>query len=182
MYPLERAYNDIEVTLFLPVNPDDRNPESQAIFMRNKYYSVGGKIVPGSCAGKIKPKALKCTHFAVKNKEHVSAELPSMNPMQSKLLNVHRNVTNKFEDHNQLKRKNEEVDAENAEDDNVDDAENAEDNNVDDIEEHQPKAEKFVRENPNSETNIKGKKSSSKTKKHSMRNSKKVNCLAANLL
>ncbi|CAG8802211.1 20116_t:CDS:2, partial [Gigaspora rosea] len=113
------------------------------------------------------------THFAVKNKEHVSAELPSMNPMQSKLLNVHRNVTNKFEDHNQLKRKNEEVDAENAEDDNVDDAENAEDNNVDDIEEHQPKAEKFVRENPNSETNIKGKKSSSKTKKHSMRNSKK---------
>ncbi|CAG8746255.1 10797_t:CDS:1, partial [Gigaspora rosea] len=46
----------------------------------------------------------------------------------------------------------------NAEDDNVDDAENAEDNNVDDIEDHQPKMEESVRENPNSETNIKGKK------------------------
>ncbi|RIB21636.1 hypothetical protein C2G38_2299295 [Gigaspora rosea] len=65
------------------------------------------------------------------------------------------------------------VDAENAEDDNVDDAENAEDNNVDDIEDHQPKMEESVRENPNSETNIKGKKSSGKNKKHSTRNSKR---------
>ncbi|CAG8656594.1 36044_t:CDS:1, partial [Gigaspora margarita] len=55
-YPPGRKDNKIEVTLFLLVNPEDRNPESQAIFKKNKYYSVGGKIVPGSYARKIKPK------------------------------------------------------------------------------------------------------------------------------
>ncbi|CAG8808542.1 4444_t:CDS:1, partial [Dentiscutata erythropus] len=52
--------NEIEVTLFLPVNSDNRNPESQAIFKRDEYYSVRGKIISGSYAGKIKPKILKC--------------------------------------------------------------------------------------------------------------------------
>ena len=43
------------------------------------------------------------TNFTVKNKEHVSAELLSANPMRSKLLNIHQNVTNEFEGYNPLK-------------------------------------------------------------------------------
>ncbi|CAG8752489.1 25947_t:CDS:1, partial [Gigaspora margarita] len=97
--------------------------------------------------------------------EHVSAKLPSANPMQSKLLNFYQNVTNKFEGHNLLKRKNEEVDLENAEDNNVDDAENVEDDNVDNVKNYQPKTEEFVQDNRNSKTNVECNKSSSKDKK-----------------
>ncbi|KAF0517034.1 hypothetical protein F8M41_017027 [Gigaspora margarita] len=76
-----------------------------------------------------------------------------------------------------------EVDLENAEDNNGDDAENVEDDNVDNIKDYQPKTEESVQDNLNSETNVEGKKSSSKDKKLStwlIHNSKKVNYLAAN--
>ncbi|KAF0452882.1 hypothetical protein F8M41_001847 [Gigaspora margarita] len=78
--------------------------------------------------------------------------------MRSKLLNVHQNVTNKFE-------------------------ENVEDENVDNVKDYQPKTEESVQDNRNSETNVEGKKSSGKDKKLSTRvtcNSKKVNYSAAN--
>ncbi|CAG8806948.1 9015_t:CDS:1, partial [Dentiscutata erythropus] len=43
-YPPGCNDKEIEVTLFLPINQDERDPESQAIFKRDEYYSVGGKI------------------------------------------------------------------------------------------------------------------------------------------
>ncbi|CAG8644457.1 9530_t:CDS:2 [Gigaspora margarita] len=57
--------------------------------------------------------------------------------MRSKLLNVHQNVTNKFE----------EVDPENAKDNNIDDAENVEDKNVDNVKDYQLKTEESVQDN-----------------------------------
>ncbi|CAG8635634.1 23720_t:CDS:2 [Gigaspora margarita] len=52
-YPLERDDNEIEVALFLLVNPQDRNLESQTIFRKDEYYSAREIIIPGSYAGKL---------------------------------------------------------------------------------------------------------------------------------
>ncbi|CAG8775841.1 18472_t:CDS:1, partial [Dentiscutata erythropus] len=67
MYPLGCDDNEIEVTLFLQVNPNNQNPESQTIFKKDEYYSVGRKIISGSYTGKIKPKVLKCITVLLPN-------------------------------------------------------------------------------------------------------------------
>ncbi|CAG8448668.1 1019_t:CDS:1 [Cetraspora pellucida] len=58
-YPTGHENNEIEMILFLSVNPNDQDPESQAIFKKNEYYSVRRKIMPGSYAGQIRPKVSK---------------------------------------------------------------------------------------------------------------------------
>ncbi|CAG8626588.1 7033_t:CDS:2, partial [Scutellospora calospora] len=57
-YPVRREDYVIEMVLFVLNNPDKRDFETQAIFERDSYYSIGGKIVPGIYKGKKKPKIL----------------------------------------------------------------------------------------------------------------------------
>ncbi|CAG8568634.1 3179_t:CDS:2 [Racocetra persica] len=57
-YPVGSEGYEMEMILPIPINPDDRDPDSQAIFKRDEYYSVGGKIVPGSYAGNKRLKML----------------------------------------------------------------------------------------------------------------------------
>ncbi|CAG8815131.1 20561_t:CDS:2, partial [Cetraspora pellucida] len=45
-YPVEQEDNDIEMIMFIPINSNDRDPDSQAIFEKNEYYAISGKIVP----------------------------------------------------------------------------------------------------------------------------------------
>ncbi|CAG8535433.1 22525_t:CDS:2 [Dentiscutata erythropus] len=77
-YPPGHNDKEIEVTLFLPINQDERDPELQAIFKRDEYYSVGGKIVPGSYNGKIKPKMTVAvsTHITIVDKVLTSNKCP----------------------------------------------------------------------------------------------------------
>ncbi|CAG8502983.1 4489_t:CDS:2 [Scutellospora calospora] len=46
LYPINREQNKIELVLFVPVNFDERDSETQAVFEKDSFYSVGGKIVP----------------------------------------------------------------------------------------------------------------------------------------
>ncbi|CAG8847936.1 16802_t:CDS:1, partial [Racocetra persica] len=55
-YPTGHENNEIEMTLFLPINPNDRDSESQSIFKKDEYYSVREKIIPGSYVRQIRPK------------------------------------------------------------------------------------------------------------------------------
>lgn len=68
-YPTGRETNELEIILFVPVNPNERDPESQAIFRRDEYYSVNGKIIPGNYSGSIRPKmiASASTHLSINN-------------------------------------------------------------------------------------------------------------------
>jgi hypothetical protein len=50
-YPVEGENYDIELVLFVPDDPTKRDPETQAIFKRDNFFSVGGKIVPGQYGG-----------------------------------------------------------------------------------------------------------------------------------
>ena len=50
-YPVEREDYNIEMTLFLPVSLDDRDSESQAAFVKDNFFPVGRKIIPGFYEG-----------------------------------------------------------------------------------------------------------------------------------
>ncbi|CAG8787401.1 1277_t:CDS:2, partial [Racocetra persica] len=71
-----REDNEIELALFVPINYKDRDPESQAIFKRNQYYSVGGKIVPGSHDGIPKMTVSTSTHVTISDRAPNSNKCP----------------------------------------------------------------------------------------------------------
>ncbi|CAG8657851.1 27633_t:CDS:2, partial [Dentiscutata erythropus] len=50
VYPVESEDHEIEVTLFVPVNKDERDPNTQSVFVRGEFYSVCGKVVSGMTA------------------------------------------------------------------------------------------------------------------------------------
>ncbi|CAG8629824.1 13725_t:CDS:2, partial [Cetraspora pellucida] len=60
VYPVGREDSEIEMVLFAPINYSDRDPETQAIFEKDGFYSVGGKIVPGYYGSNKRPKSNKC--------------------------------------------------------------------------------------------------------------------------
>ena len=55
-YILENS--DIEVVLYVPRNHDEQDPNSQAMFRRDEYYSVGRKIIPNHYAGCVRAKVV----------------------------------------------------------------------------------------------------------------------------
>ncbi|CAG8692482.1 16068_t:CDS:2 [Cetraspora pellucida] len=56
LYPVRYEDNEIEVILYVLRRPVERDPDMQAIFRRDEYYSIGGKIIPGHYAGSTRPK------------------------------------------------------------------------------------------------------------------------------
>ncbi|CAG8625035.1 21063_t:CDS:1, partial [Cetraspora pellucida] len=44
-YPVGHEDNIIEIVLFIPNNPNEKDFETQVIFKRDGYYSVGDKII-----------------------------------------------------------------------------------------------------------------------------------------
>ncbi|CAG8667050.1 6952_t:CDS:2, partial [Gigaspora rosea] len=51
-----REQNEIELVLFVPIKYDERDPETQAVFEKDCFYSVGGKIVPSFYGSNKRPK------------------------------------------------------------------------------------------------------------------------------
>lgn len=56
IYPFEREDNGIEMVLFVPLDVHERDFETQVVFEKDTFYSVGGKIVPGYYGGTKRPK------------------------------------------------------------------------------------------------------------------------------
>lgn len=51
MYPIGREDYDIELVLFVPVSSNDRDFETQAVFEKDSFFSVRGKVVPSYYGG-----------------------------------------------------------------------------------------------------------------------------------
>ncbi|CAG8695573.1 7239_t:CDS:1, partial [Dentiscutata heterogama] len=47
VYPVKSEAREMEVTLFVLVNKDERDPNIQSVFVKSEYYSICGKVVPG---------------------------------------------------------------------------------------------------------------------------------------
>lgn len=43
-YPIEREDYNIELVLFMPVNLNDGDSETQSIFEKDNFFSVGAKL------------------------------------------------------------------------------------------------------------------------------------------
>ena len=67
VYPVEREDNEMEMVLFVPLNSSERDFETQAIFEKDNFYSVGGKIVPSYYVGNKRPKVclIELTLFCI---------------------------------------------------------------------------------------------------------------------
>ncbi|CAG8549577.1 5996_t:CDS:2 [Cetraspora pellucida] len=77
-YPIGRDDNEIELTIYVPVNSAECDQETQAIFKREEYYSVGGKIIPSCYAGITRPKmtVTASTHLTIVDKASISNKCP----------------------------------------------------------------------------------------------------------
>ncbi|RIB13128.1 hypothetical protein C2G38_2198671 [Gigaspora rosea] len=87
-YPVEREDYNIEMTLFVSVSLDDRDPETQAVFVKDNFFSVGDKIIPGFYEGNKSAKFI-----SKKNVFDHSSSYGSLfkNSVRSKLLATHDN-------------------------------------------------------------------------------------------
>ncbi|CAG8817114.1 17948_t:CDS:2, partial [Dentiscutata erythropus] len=74
-YPVGREDNEIEMVLFVPTHFNDRDLETQAIFERDHFYSVGGKIIPGFYTGNKRPKSIS-TEVEILNRVVQSNKCP----------------------------------------------------------------------------------------------------------
>ena len=64
-YPVECEDYEIELVLFVPANLNDRDSEVQAVFEKDKFFSVGGKIVPGLYGGNKRAKVFVVCLFVI---------------------------------------------------------------------------------------------------------------------
>ncbi|CAG8507938.1 3986_t:CDS:2, partial [Scutellospora calospora] len=77
-YPIGRDDNEIELTIYVPVDSAERDPKTQAIFKREEYYSVGGKIIPSCYTGITRPNITvsTSTHLTIIDKGSISNKCP----------------------------------------------------------------------------------------------------------
>ncbi|CAG8751816.1 23160_t:CDS:2, partial [Racocetra persica] len=68
VYPVESEDCEIEIVLFVPVNEDERDPNIQSVFVKGEYYSICGKVVPGTynCRLRLKMTAVSSTHLTIR--------------------------------------------------------------------------------------------------------------------
>ncbi|CAG8629451.1 4005_t:CDS:2 [Cetraspora pellucida] len=68
VYPVESEDREMEITLFVPVNEYERDPNVQLVFVKSEYYSVCGKVVTGMYNGKprLKMTAISSTHLTIR--------------------------------------------------------------------------------------------------------------------
>ncbi|CAG8676140.1 23496_t:CDS:2, partial [Gigaspora rosea] len=67
-YPVESEDHEMEVSLFVPVNEVERDPNAQSVFVKGEYYSICGKVVPSTYNGKFRLKmtAISSTHLTIR--------------------------------------------------------------------------------------------------------------------
>ncbi|CAG8592970.1 24137_t:CDS:2 [Cetraspora pellucida] len=100
-YPVESENCDMEMVLFVPINEFERDCNMQSVFEKNEYYSVGGKVVPGSYNGKLRLKmtVASSTHLTIKRD-------PGSNrcPLKVSLVGVAQDTAKEVNDENAIVR------------------------------------------------------------------------------
>ncbi|CAG8791396.1 10666_t:CDS:2 [Dentiscutata erythropus] len=98
-YPIESEDHELEMVLFIPINDEDRDPNTQSIFEKNEFYCVGGKIVFANFNGSLKLKmTVACsTHLTIKR------DLSSNRcPLKASLIGIMQDVPTEIDDENAI--------------------------------------------------------------------------------
>ncbi|CAG8723790.1 9838_t:CDS:2, partial [Cetraspora pellucida] len=95
-YSVKHEDYNIEMMLFLPISLDNRDFETQAVFKKDSFFSVDGKIVTVyySTNHRIKMTVLTSTHVSIFNKVADSNKysIASKSSIHSRLLVTHKNI------------------------------------------------------------------------------------------
>ncbi|CAG8763240.1 33462_t:CDS:2, partial [Racocetra persica] len=95
VYSVESEDCKIEIVFFVPVNEDERDPNVQLVFVKGKYYSICGKVVPGTynCRLRLKMTAVSSTHLTIRR------DLGSNRcPLKASLVGVVQDIPEKVND------------------------------------------------------------------------------------
>ncbi|CAG8783170.1 hypothetical protein C2G38_2183524 [Gigaspora rosea] len=101
-YPIEHEDNNFEITLFVLINIDERDPETQAIFEKDNFYCVGMTISTSTHLN-ILNKVTASNKCPLKQKKYFNnvstqAASASKNSVRSKLYTMHQNICENFEE------------------------------------------------------------------------------------
>ncbi|CAG8771233.1 5175_t:CDS:2 [Cetraspora pellucida] len=68
VYPVGSEDREMEMVLFVPIDDEERDPNTQSVFEKNEFYSVGGKVVSESYNGNLRLKmtVTSLTHLTIK--------------------------------------------------------------------------------------------------------------------
>ncbi|CAG8678846.1 14901_t:CDS:2 [Cetraspora pellucida] len=68
VYPIKSEDCEMKMFIFIPISKYERDPNTQFVFKKNKYYSIGRKVVLGSYNGNLKLKmtVMSSTHLLIK--------------------------------------------------------------------------------------------------------------------
>ncbi|CAG8789294.1 4848_t:CDS:2, partial [Racocetra persica] len=88
--------NEIEMTIYIPINPEDHDPDTQAIFKRDEYYLIGGKIISTHYAGITRPKmTVSASKYLIfLNKDSMS----NKSPLKVSLVGIPQKMPTEFND------------------------------------------------------------------------------------
>ncbi|CAG8744025.1 11828_t:CDS:2, partial [Cetraspora pellucida] len=77
-YPVGNEECMIELTLFVPIDNEERDSDTHAIFEKEELYLVGGKIVPGKYKDDVRPKMIvsSSTHLKIVVKDPLYNKCP----------------------------------------------------------------------------------------------------------
>ncbi|CAG8585890.1 3995_t:CDS:2 [Gigaspora rosea] len=86
VYPVESEDCELDMALFIPLDSEERDPNTQSIFETNEYYCVSGKIVLGNYNGNLRLK-VSIKSFLVGVVQGAPKEINSDNAIFSILVN-----------------------------------------------------------------------------------------------
>ncbi|CAG8716761.1 14825_t:CDS:2, partial [Cetraspora pellucida] len=99
VYPVESEDREIEIVLFVPINEEERDPNTQSIFVKNEYYSVCGKVVPGTYNNELRLKmtVTSLTHLTIRR------DLGSNRcPLKTSLIGIVQDIPKEVDDENAI--------------------------------------------------------------------------------
>ncbi|RIB00156.1 hypothetical protein C2G38_2235400 [Gigaspora rosea] len=91
-YPVDSEDYNIEMSLFVPISLDERDLDSQAVFVKDNFFSVGGKIVPGFYEGNNRMMVASSTHITILNRVDAS----NKSPLKISLIGIPQEMTNEI--------------------------------------------------------------------------------------
>ncbi|CAG8841676.1 30595_t:CDS:2, partial [Racocetra persica] len=98
-YPVESEDCEMEIVLFVPLDENERDPNAQSVFVKNKYYSICGKVVPGTYNNKLRLKmtVTSSTHLTIRRN-------PGSNrcPLKTSLIGIAQNMPKEVNDENAI--------------------------------------------------------------------------------
>ncbi|CAG8528601.1 6309_t:CDS:2, partial [Dentiscutata erythropus] len=68
VYPFESEDHELDLVLFVPIKDDEKDSNTQAIFVKDEYYCIAGKVVPKIFNNnfKLKITVLTSTHITIR--------------------------------------------------------------------------------------------------------------------